>query len=88
MKEAFNKAISFLGYEKIAEFLIEKGADVNVLGSDGSSALTLAADKGMQCILFGFVYLFFGVNITTSSYQYLQYFDDMCFVYQKCIDPC
>lgn len=37
---------SFLGFDKIAELLIQKGADVNVLGQFGRTALSWAATKG------------------------------------------
>lgn len=37
---------SLLGYEKIAQMLIEKGADVNVIAGNNNSALILAAEHG------------------------------------------
>lgn len=40
--------LSFLGQTKIAELLIEKGADVDVEGQDGVTAITVAANKGRR----------------------------------------
>lgn len=37
---------SFVGFEKIVQILIEKGANVNGMNNDGSSALSFAADEG------------------------------------------
>lgn len=40
-----------LGYEKTAELLIQKGADVGVINSRGTTALMNAANKGkIRCI--------------------------------------
>lgn len=41
-----NDNIFFLGFDKIAEQLIQKGADVHVLGQFGRTALSLAAKMG------------------------------------------
>lgn len=43
-----NHAIFLLGYDKIAKPLIQYGANVNVVGQNGSTPLTLAAEKGRQ----------------------------------------
>lgn len=45
---ASNKKTSFLFSEfaKIAEILIQKGADVNIAGQSGKTALILAAYRG------------------------------------------
>lgn len=49
MKRTFESDLTFpfLGFDEIAELLIEKGADTNVVGNSGSTALTWAAEKGM-----------------------------------------
>lgn len=39
--------ISFLGFDKVAELLIQGGADVNIVGQTGN-ALTHAAEKGKK----------------------------------------
>lgn len=39
-------AISSNGLEKIAQILVEKGANVNATNHDGDSALILAAENG------------------------------------------
>lgn len=39
---------SFLGHDKVAELLIEKGADINVVVQDGMTVLHWAADKGFE----------------------------------------
>lgn len=36
----------YVGFKEIAELLIRKGADINVVGQDGFTALTLAAFRG------------------------------------------
>lgn len=41
-----NVRILFLGYDKVAELLIQKGADVNIVGDYGSTALIWAAENG------------------------------------------
>lgn len=38
----------WLGYDKAATILIQKGADVNVVGKYGKTALIEAANKGKQ----------------------------------------
>lgn len=43
----FNKKFSFcLGFDKVAELLIGKGADVNIVANNGDTALINAAYKG------------------------------------------
>lgn len=37
---------SSLGYDKIAELLIEKGADIDIVGNGGLTALSVAAGRG------------------------------------------
>lgn len=37
---------SLLGFDKVAELLIQNGADVSIVGQDGTTALTLASRKG------------------------------------------
>lgn len=37
-----------IGYDKGAHFLIKKGADVNIVGKYGNTALMLAASKGTE----------------------------------------
>lgn len=37
---------SIMGHEKIVEFLLEKGADVNAVASSNVSAMWLAASEG------------------------------------------
>lgn len=41
-----NASFFLIGFEKIAELLIQKGADVNVIADNGDSALIIAAYKG------------------------------------------
>lgn len=49
VRDAMNGfVLSFLGYDKVANLLIEKGADVNIVGKDGITALILAAKKGKK----------------------------------------
>lgn len=36
----------FLGFDNVAELLIQKGADVNIAGEIGNRALTHSAEKG------------------------------------------
>lgn len=46
-KELFKGFILFwLGFERAAQVLIQKGADVNIIGQDGNTALIVAASKG------------------------------------------
>lgn len=45
-KDPLNRSVSFVGYSEIAELLIQKGADVNLLGQDGNTALILASFRG------------------------------------------
>lgn len=40
--------VMFLGNDKIAEYLIQNGADVNVMGHRNATALTSAAEKGKK----------------------------------------
>lgn len=45
----FTMAISFsIGFEKVVEILIEKGAQINLKNKLGDSALILAASKGIR----------------------------------------
>lgn len=37
---------SFIGFEKIVQMLIEKGADVNAVNEDNFSAIIYAANRG------------------------------------------
>lgn len=37
---------SFIGFEKIVQMLLEKGADVNAVSDDKYPALFIAADNG------------------------------------------
>lgn len=41
-----------LGYERIAELLIQNSADVHIVGQRGRTALVQAAEKGTHIILF------------------------------------
>lgn len=44
---AVKKSVSpFLGFDKVAELLIEKGANVNIKESENNTAFILAARKG------------------------------------------
>lgn len=36
----------FVGYEKILQMLVEKGANVNIVDANNNSALIFAASKG------------------------------------------
>lgn len=38
----------FLGFEKVAELLMEKGANVNIVGLNMDTLLTLASRKGIK----------------------------------------
>lgn len=40
-----------LGFNRAAEFLIQKGANVNVIGQDNQTALTWAAFKGSKSLV-------------------------------------
>lgn len=42
--------ISFLEHIKVAELLIQKGADVNIIGEFDRTALIWAAKKGKQFV--------------------------------------
>lgn len=46
--EIIRFVVSFLGFDKVAELLIEKGADVHIVGQDGTTALTVASNKGKK----------------------------------------
>lgn len=50
--KALNKITSpiLLEHDKIAELLIQSGADVDVVGAYGGTALTWAATKGMYSL--------------------------------------
>lgn len=43
-------------FDKVAILLIEKGADVNIVGNDDKTALIEAAIKGIKGIFNGFVF--------------------------------
>lgn len=48
-KRSIGKEVAFsffLGFDKIAELLIENGADVNIVGNNDLTPLMYAADKG------------------------------------------
>lgn len=51
-----------LGFDKVAELLIEKGADVNVVGQGGHTALNWAAYGGNPCLSNQISSLFFNEN--------------------------
>lgn len=40
--------VSWIGYDKSAELLIKKGADINVVGNDGKTALMQATSSGKR----------------------------------------
>lgn len=48
LKKESLKKINFpiLGHDKVAELLIQKGANVNLVGRSGNTALMYAAQKG------------------------------------------
>lgn len=46
-KGSFENIVSIcVGHDKVAELLIRKGADVNIVTDNGDTALIIAADKG------------------------------------------
>lgn len=55
-----------LGNEKIAELLIQKGADVNIAG-DSDTALISAADNGKNIYIFAYKSFHFMVNPSTLA---------------------
>lgn len=42
----------FLGFSKITELLVQKGADVNLVGRDGKTALIWSAEQGEKSARF------------------------------------
>lgn len=48
MSSKNNNAHPFLGFDQIAELLIQKGANINVVGSEGNTALIWAAKNGKK----------------------------------------
>lgn len=46
--EMYKNRVIYLGFDKIAELLIEKGSVVDAVGQDGHTLLISAADKGMK----------------------------------------
>lgn len=47
-KRSFSMKLFWLGYDKAATLLIQKGVDVNAVGKYGKTALLEAANKGKQ----------------------------------------
>lgn len=40
--------IIFQGFKNVAEFLIKKGANIEIVGKNGDTALTIAIEKGKK----------------------------------------
>lgn len=76
--------ISFSGFDKIAELLIENGADVNVVGDHGNTALVWAAYKGKKGLLqiCGFsTFIFYTTRIHFMNFKYgKSYSILLCFI--------